>query len=176
MSENREVVVTGIGVFSSIGNTREDFWNALVSGTSGVKNIQAFDAGNHKSQIASEVTGFRPEDYLNRSQLRRMARVSQLATCAAVEAVKDAGLDLEKENTLRVGCVIGSAAGDHDHGEELYGKFKEKGPGFVNPLTVPRMIPNMPACNAAIVLGIRGPNLGVSTACATGCGPSGGAD
>jgi 3-oxoacyl-[acyl-carrier-protein] synthase II len=168
MSDDKLVVVTGIGVFSSIGNTREDFWNALVSGTSGVKTIQAFDAGNHKSQIASEVTGFRPEDYLNRSQLRRMARVSQLATCAAVEAVKDAGLDLEKENTLRVGCVIGSAAGDHDHGEELYGKFKEKGPGFVNPLTVPRMIPNMPACNAAIVLGIRGPNLGVSTACATG--------
>ena len=97
-----------------------------------------------------------------------MARVSQLASCAAVEAVKDANLDLEAEDRLRVGCVIGSAAGDHDDGEKLYGKFKEKGPGFVHPLTVPRMIPNMPACNAAMVLEVHGPNLGVSTACATG--------
>lgn len=168
MSERKEIVVTGLGIFSSIGNTRIDFWNALISGTSGIQLIQAFDASSHKSQMASEVRSFRPEDYLSRTQIRRMARVSQLASCAAVEAVKDAGLDLERENSLRVGCVIGSAAGDHDDGEELYAKFKEKGPGFVHPLTVPRMIPNMPACNAAIVLGIHGPNLGVSTACATG--------
>jgi 3-oxoacyl-[acyl-carrier-protein] synthase II len=167
MSEEKEIVVTGIGVFSSVGNTRTDFWNALISGTSGVKPIQAFDASGHKSQMASEVN-FTPEDYLSRSQIRRAARVSQLASCAAVEAVKDAGLNLEEENRLRVGCVIGSAAGDHDDCEEMYAKFKEKGPGFVNPLTVPRMIPNMPACNAAILLGIHGPNLGVSTACATG--------
>jgi 3-oxoacyl-[acyl-carrier-protein] synthase II len=167
MSEGKEIVVTGIGVFSSVGNTRTDFWNALISGTSGVKPIQAFDASGHKSQMASEVN-FTPEDYLSRSQIRRAARVSQLASCAAVEAVKDAGLNLEEENRLRVGCVIGSAAGDHDDCEEMYAKFKEKGPGFVNPLTVPRMIPNMPACNAAILLGIHGPNLGVSTACATG--------
>jgi len=168
MSEKREVVVTGLGVFSSIGNTRTDFWNALVSGASGIKPIQAFDASGHKSQMASEVTSFEPQDYLSRHQIRRMARVSQLASCAAVEAVKDAGLNLENEDSLRIGCVIGSAAGDHNDAEELYAKFKEKGPGFVNPLTVPRMIPNMPACNAAMVLGIHGPNLGVSTACATG--------
>lgn len=168
MDDGREIVVTGLGVFSSIGNTRSEFWDALVSGTSGVKPIQAFDASSHKSQMASEVTSFQPQDYLTRSQLKRMARVSQLASCAAVEAVKDAGLELERENRRRIGCVIGSAAGDHDDGEEMYAKFKEKGPGFVHPLTVPRMIPNMPACNAAIVLGIHGPNLGVSTACATG--------
>ena len=168
MADPREVVVTGIGVFSSVGNNREDFWNALISGTSGVEPIQAFDASEHKARMASEVRDFRPEDYLSRTQIRRMARVSQLASCAAVEAVKDANLDLEAEDRLRVGCVIGSAAGDHDDGEKLYGKFKEKGPGFVHPLTVPRMIPNMPACNAAMVLEVHGPNLGVSTACATG--------
>ncbi|MGD2120691.1 MAG: beta-ketoacyl-ACP synthase II [Gemmatimonadota bacterium] len=168
MSERGKIVVTGIGVISSIGSTRTDFWNALISGTSGIKPIQAFDASSHKSQMASEVTSFRPGDYLPRPQIRKMARVSQLAAAAAVEAVNDAGLDLEEENRLRVGCVIGSAAGDHDNAEELYAKFKEKGPGFVNPLTVPKSIPNMPACNAAIVLGIHGPNLGVSTACATG--------
>jgi 3-oxoacyl-[acyl-carrier-protein] synthase II len=163
-----DVVVTGIGVFSSIGTSRESFWEALVAGTSGIGPIQAFDASNHKSQMASEVIGFRPKDYLDRTQMRRMARFSQLATCASVEAVKDAHLDLDKADRLRIGCVIGSAAGDHDGSEELYGKFKEKGPGSVHPLTVPRIIPNMPACNAAMELGIHGPNLGVSTACATG--------
>jgi 3-oxoacyl-[acyl-carrier-protein] synthase II len=168
MSESKEIVVTGLGVFSSIGMTSSTFWDSLTTGTSGVKPTQAFDASSHKSQMASEVTSFNPEDYLSHKQIRKMARVSQLASCAAVEAVKDAGLDLEDEDRLRVGCVIGSAAGDHDDGAEMYARFEQKGPGFTNPLTVPRIIPNMPACNAAMVLGIHGPNLGVSTACATG--------
>jgi 3-oxoacyl-[acyl-carrier-protein] synthase II len=91
-----------------------------------------------------------------------------LASCAAVSAVKDAGLDLNSENPDRVGCVIGSAAGDYYNLEQQYDRFKEKGPGFVNPLAIPKVIPNMPASNVGITLGIRGPNLGVSTACATG--------
>ena len=82
-----------------------------------------------------------------------MARVSQLASCAAIEAVKDAGLDLESENLARIGCVIGSAAGDYANIEEQHLRFQQKGPGSVNPLSIPRIIPNMPACNAAIVLG-----------------------
>jgi 3-oxoacyl-[acyl-carrier-protein] synthase II len=163
-----DVAVTGIGVFSSIGCDRETFWSSLVSGTSGIKYIQAFDASRHKSKIASEVISFQPEIFLNFKQARRMARVSQLASCAAVSAVKDAGLDLNSENPDRVGCVIGSAAGDYYNLEQQYDRFKEKGPGFVNPLAIPKVIPNMPASNVGITLGIRGPNLGVSTACSTG--------
>lgn len=163
-----DVAVTGIGVFSSIGCDRETFWSSLVSGTSGIKYIQAFDASRHKSKIASEVISFQPEIFLNFKQARRMARVSQLASCAAVSAVKDAGLDLNSENPDRVGCVIGSAAGDYYNLEQQYDRFKEKGPGFVNPLAIPKVIPNMPASNVGITLGIKGPNLGVSTACATG--------
>ncbi|MGO9315452.1 MAG: beta-ketoacyl-ACP synthase II [Syntrophobacteraceae bacterium] len=163
-----DVAVTGIGVFSSIGCDRETFWSSLVSGTSGIKYIQAFDASRHKSKIASEVISFQPELFLNFKQARRMARVSQLASCAAISAVKDAGLDLNSENLDRVGCVIGSAAGDYYNLEQQYDRFKEKGPGFVNPLAIPKVIPNMPASNVGITLGIRGPNLGVSTACATG--------
>jgi 3-oxoacyl-[acyl-carrier-protein] synthase II len=94
--------------------------------------------------------------------------VSQFASCAAVEAVRDAGLDLEKEDPARIGCVIGSAAGDYDNIEVQYDKFRKRGPGSVSPMSIPKIIPNMPACNAAIVLGIHGPNLGVATACATG--------
>lgn len=166
--QDRSVVVTGIGVFSSIGCNRNDFWNALVAGISGVRFISSFDASLHKTQIASEIVSFAPEKLLPVKQARRMARVSQLAACASIEALKDAGLDLSKEDPLRIGCVIGSAAGDYHTLEEQFSRFKEKGPGSVNALTVPKVIPNMPACNVALSLSINGPNFGVSTACATG--------
>ena len=168
MEDKKSVVVTGIGVFTSIGCKRDDFWNSLITGSSGIKRIQAFDPQGHKSQIASEVLSFKPEEYFDRKESRKMARVSQLASGAAIEAVKDAGLDLNNEDRSRIGCVIGSAAGDTTHLEEQHIRFLKMGPGSVNPLTVPRVIANMPACNAAIVLGIHGPNLGVSAACSTG--------
>ena len=168
MTDEKGIVVTGIGVFTSIGSSRTEFWKSLVAGKSGVRRIQAFDPAGHLSQIASEVVSFNPEDFISGKQARKMARVSQLASCAAVDAVRDAGLDLEKEDLARIGCVIGSAAGDYDNIEAQYGKFREKGPGSVSPMSIAKIIPHMPACNAAIVLGIHGPNLGVSTACATG--------
>lgn len=168
MTDEKGIVVTGIGVFTSIGSGRAAFWKSLVAGRSGVRRIQAFDPDGHLSQIASEVISFDPEEFISGKQARKMARVSQFASCAAVDAVKDAGLDLEKEDPARIGCVIGSAAGDYDNIEAQYGKFRERGPGSVSPMSIPKIIPNMPACNAAIVLGIHGPNLGVATACATG--------
>jgi 3-oxoacyl-[acyl-carrier-protein] synthase II len=168
MEYKKSVVVTGIGVFTSIGCTRFDFWNSLIAGKSGINRIQAFDPTGHKSQMASEILTYEPLDYFDRKEARKMARVSQLASSAAIEAVKDAGLDLEKEDRSRIGCVIGSAAGDYTHLEEQHERFLGRGPGSVNPLTVPRVIPNMPVCNAANVLGIHGPNLGVSAACTTG--------
>jgi 3-oxoacyl-[acyl-carrier-protein] synthase II len=168
MHDEGAVVVTGIGVFTSIGCKRVDFWNALRSGQSGIRRIGAFAPDGHLSQIASEVIGFDPEDYVTYQQARKMARVSQLASCAAIEAVRDAGLDLDSENRARIGCVIGSAAGDYTNIEQQHLRFQRKGPGSVNPQSIPRIIPNMPACNAAIVLGIHGPNMGVATACATG--------
>ena len=168
MDKNRSVAVTGIGVFTSIGSNRADFWNSLITGRSGIRKIQAFDPHTHKSQIGSEVISYKPEDYFDRKESRKMARVSQLASSAAIEAVKDAGLDLDNEDKARIGCVIGSAAGDYEHLEDQHIRFLKMGPGSINPLTVPRVIPNMPVCNAAMVLGIHGPNLGVSAACTTG--------
>ena len=164
----KSVVVTGIGVFTSIGCNRIDFWESLMAGKSGITRIQAFDPTGHKSQVASEVLSYNPEDYFDRKESRKMARVSQLASSAAIEAVKDAGLDLNNEDRTRIGCVIGSAAGDNTYLEEAHERFLKRGPGSVNPLTVPRVIPNMPVCNAANVLGLHGPNLGVSAACTTG--------
>ena len=168
MDKNRAVVVTGIGVFTSIGCNRNDFWNSLISGKSGIKTIQAFDPAGHKTKIGSEVLNYKPEDYFDRKEARKMARFSQFASSAAIEALKDAGLNLDNEDRLRIGCVIGSAAGDYNHLEEQYQRFSKMGPGSINPLTVPRIIPNMPACNVAMTLGIYGPNLGISAACTTG--------
>lgn len=168
MQKNKAVLVTGIGVFTSIGSTREDFWNSLISGKSGISKIKAFDPVGHKSQIGSEVLSYNPENYFDRKESRKMARVSQLASSAAIEAVKDAGLILDNEDRGRIGCVIGSAAGDITHLEDQHQRFLKMGPGSVNPLTVPRVIANMPVCNASMVLGIHGPNLGVSAACTTG--------
>ncbi len=169
MDISRDVAVTGVGVISSIGCGRSTFWNSLIDGISGVKPIAAFDPSRHKTRIASEVSSFEPERLLDHKQVRRMARVSQFAVCAGLDAVQDAGLELDKEDLSRIGCVIGSAAGDYSNLEEQLVRFRERGPGFVNPLTIPKVIPNMPACNVAIALGIHGPNLGVSAACSTGC-------
>jgi 3-oxoacyl-[acyl-carrier-protein] synthase II len=168
MDNKNIVVVTGIGVFTSIGCNRIDFWNSLINGRSGVRKIQSFDPQLHKSQIGSEVMSYKPEDYFDRKESRKMARVSQLASSAAIEAVKDSGMNLDNEDRARIGCVIGSAAGDQLHLEDQHLRFVKMGPGSVNPLTVPRVISNMPACNASMYLGIHGPNVGISAACTTG--------
>ena len=168
MSDENTIVVTGIGVFTSIGCTRDGFWRSLIAGQSGVQRIQAFDPEGHLSQIASEIPAFDPGEFINRKQARRMARVSQLATCAAIQAVSDGGLDLEREDPARIGCIIGSAAGDYTFLEEQFQRFSTRGPGSVNALAVPKIIPNMPAANAAITLGVTGPNMAPCAACATG--------
>jgi len=111
--EREGVLVTGIGVCTPIGSSRKEFWANVIAGTSGVARIRAFDPAGHISQIAAEIAGFDPTAYMSRKQARRMARVSQLATAAAVETVRDAGLDLDREDRDRIACVIGSAAGDY---------------------------------------------------------------
>jgi 3-oxoacyl-[acyl-carrier-protein] synthase II len=168
MNAQTRVVVTGIGVQTSIGCTRAEFWQSLVNGRSGVALISSYDPTGQPCRIASEVRGFNPLTHIAKKLAGRMARNSQLAACAAADAVKDAGLELGRENPIRVGCVIGSAAGDYLTLDDQYRKFLEKGPGALSPFAVPKIIPNMPGCNVAIVLGIEGPNFGAVSACATG--------
>jgi len=167
MKNERSVAVTGIGVFTSIGCNREDFWESLKNGKSGVNRIQAFDPSDHKTQIAAEILNYNPADYFDRKESRKMARSSQLASSAAIEAVKDAGLNLDLEDRSRIGAVIGSG-GDYTFLDEASVRFSKMGPSSVNPLTVPRVIPNMPVSNAAMVLGIHGPVFGTAAACTTG--------
>ena len=167
MQEER-IAVTGLGVFTAIGKTPQDFWEALVSGRSGAGPIEGFDATGFKSTIAAEIRGFDPREYLPRKRAKRMSRFSQLASSAALEAASNAGVDLSAVDPTRVGTVIGTAAGDYTNLEHQHQVLLEEGPNHGNPLAVPLIIPNMSSANVAIDLGIEGPNLGVATACSSG--------
>ena len=162
------VVVTGLGVVSSVGIGVEAFWKSCAAGASGAARISSFDPAGLHSQIACEVKGFDPELRIPKKQARRLARFSQFAVYAAAEAVEMAGLDLGAEDRSRIGCLVGAAAGGYDVLEEQYDSFFRTGPRNGNPLAVPKTIANMAACAVAINLGITGPNASVLSACATG--------
>ncbi|MFO8063699.1 MAG: beta-ketoacyl-ACP synthase II [Spirochaetota bacterium] len=167
-TQQDRIAVTGIGVYSPIGNNRKDFWTALVQGVSGAGPITGFDASGFKSTVAAEIKDFDPHQYLSKKRARRMSRFSQLASSAALQAAEDAGLETHNMDPLRVGTVIGTAAGDYVNLEAQHKILLEKGPGNGHPLAVPMIIPNMSSANVAIDLGISGPNLGVATACSSG--------
>ena len=162
------IVVTGIGVVSPLGCSKDAFWGNLVAGRSGAAEISAFDAAGYGSRIACEARDFVPEQRLDRKRVKRMARFSQMASFAALAAVEDSGVELTAYDSARVGCVIGSAAGDFEHLAAQFAVHDAKGPGHGNALAVPKIIVNMASSNAAMDLGIHGPNAAVVSACATG--------
>lgn len=168
MSMKPRIVVTGIGVVTPIGSGREAFWSALTAGVSGGGTISAFDASPYATQIAAECRDFDPMAYMHRKLAGRMGRNSQMAVAAAMQAVQDAGLDLAGMDTARVGCCVGAAAGDFNTLEENHVEFLDRGAKAISPFCVPKVIPNMPAGNVAIALGIHGPNFAALSACATG--------
>ena len=167
MVKDNDVVVTGLGVISSLGLNAAEFWEGLCAGRSGASPITHFNTDGHRSRIAAQIVGFDPVGRVGKKRSRRMARFSQLASCSALEAVENAGLDLEKENPARVGCSWGTAAGDYDNMEAQHSIIVEKGPGKGDPMAVPKIIPNMSSANISIDLGIHGPNLGTVTACSS---------
>jgi len=168
MKNPKDIVVTGIGTITPIGLNRKEFWKNLTAGISGADYIRGFDTEGFRSKIACEVKDFTAADYMDRRSARKMTRFSQLAVCASLEAVKDSGVDLGSIDSLRAGCIMGSAAGDYEVLEKQFATLAERGPGRGNPLAVPKIIPNMAAGNVAIELGIHGPNMAVLSACATG--------
>ena len=163
-----EVVVTGMGVVSALGSTVDEFWLNCLKGISGAARISAFDASGHHSAIACEIRGFNPDERMSNKQSRRLARFSQLAVYAAIEAVAQAGLDIPNMDPSRIGCLVGSAAGGYDVLDEQFSSFISKGPKKGNPFAVPKTIANMASCAVAINLGIVGPNFAILSACATG--------
>ncbi len=165
---SRRVVVTGMGVVSPIGIGVEEFWQGIKQERIGFAPITGFDATDYKCKLAAQVRDFQPENYMDKKAARRMERFSQFAVAAAGEAIKDAALDMEKEDPYRVGCAVGSGIGSLQAIEREYGRLMEKGPSRVAPLFVPLMISNMAAGNVSIAYGLKGKSLNVVTACATG--------
>jgi 3-oxoacyl-[acyl-carrier-protein] synthase II len=166
-ADARRVVVTGLGVCAPVGTGVPAFWDALVAGRSGIGPITAFDASSLRSRIAGEVTDVDTAKALSPRLVKRTARFTQLALIAAREALGDAGLD-EGEARENVAVVLGSGIGGFDLCEREHQVFLSRGPGRFAPLTVPMIIPNMAAGWLAMETGCRGPNLCISTACATG--------
>lgn len=164
----RRVVVTGLGVITPIGNSVEEFWNAVKEQKIGFGEITGFDTEEYKCHLAAEVKDFAPEKYMDARAAKRMELFSQYAVAAAKEALEMSGLDLDKEDRYRVGCAIGSGIGSLQAIEREHAKLLEKGPKRVGPLFVPMMISNMAAGNVAIMFGLQGKSLNVVTACATG--------
>ena len=168
MGNPEDIVVTGLGVICALGNDTETVWKNSIDGVSGAGTISAFDATGFGSTIACEVKEFDPSQRMDKRRARRMARFSQLAVAAGVEAWNDSGLEPEKENPALIGAVVGTGAGDYENLEQQHRTLLEKGPLKGHPLAVPKIITNMAAGNLAVELGIHGPNFAAISACATG--------
>lgn len=164
----KRVVVTGMGAITPIGNNVEDFWANVKKGTVGIGPITYFDTSEYKATLAAQVKDFDAAKRMDPKAARRMEQFSQFAVAAADEAIKDAGLDLEKEDPYRIGVSVGSGIGSLQIIEKEYEKLLEKGPKRTNPLFVPLMISNMAAGNVSIAFGLKGKCINVVTACATG--------
>jgi len=171
MSHNNSrprVVITGLGAITPLGSSISQFWEGLVAGQSGIRKITQFDASDMPCQIAGEVPDFDPEDYLERKEARRVARSAQFALGAATQAVTDAGLPDPMANSERVGVVFGTTIGGLERLDDGIIRLRTVGLSRVNPFVLPSGIPNLGAFLIAQRYQCFGPNITISTACATG--------
>jgi len=165
----KRVVVTGLGAVTPLGNDVETTWKNAIAGKSGAGPITQFDASLFKTQFACEVKGFDPSELFERREMRKYDRYSQLAIKAAKEAIKNSGLDFEKEDTNRIGVVFSAGIGGIKTFEEEVGGYylaKDRGPRF-NPFFIPKMIADIAAGHISMIYGLRGPNYATVSACAS---------
>ena len=167
-ASKRRVVVTGLGVVSPVGIGVDTAWANIVAGKSGITRITKFDPSNFSSQIAGEVKGFDVSQYLPAKEARRMDTFIQYGLAAAIEAVKDSGIEATEENAERIGVSIGSGIGGLGLIEETNDTYDEGGPRKVSPFFIPGTIINMISGNLSIMFGFKGPNVSIVTACTTG--------
>jgi 3-oxoacyl-[acyl-carrier-protein] synthase II len=163
------VVVTGIGVVTPIGNTVEEFWNAMLEGKSGADYITRFDTTHFETKFACEVKNFDPLLYLNRKEVQRMDLFTQFAIAAATQALQDSGFNLDKINKERTGVIFGSGIGGmwtYHYQQQLVYENNGK-PDRISPFFIPMMISDIAAGHIAIRWGFKGPNYATTSACAT---------
>lgn len=164
----KRVVVTGMGLITPIGNEVKTFWDNIHKGKVGIGPIRNFDTSDYRAKLSAEVCDFDPADYMSAKEAKRMDRFSQFAVAAAKQAVQDSGLDMEQEDSYRMGVSIGSGVGSLMGIEREYDKLLARGPGKIHPLTAPMVLGNMAAANVAMQFGLHGKCIDVVTACATG--------
>ncbi len=164
----KRVVITGMGAITPIGKDVDTFWNEVKKGTIGFAPISAFENKDSRVTLAAEVADFDAKEYMDPKKARRMERFCQFAVAAAGQALADSKLDMEKEDPYRVGCSISSGIGSMQCMEREHSHQLEKGQERVSPLMVPLLISNMAAGNVAICYGLKGKNINVVTACASG--------
>jgi 3-oxoacyl-[acyl-carrier-protein] synthase II len=164
----RRVVVTGIGLITPSGKNKDENWDNIKNGRSGIGKITRFDAQHHASQIAGEIKNYDPNQYFDRKELRKFDPFIQFALIAADEAVKDSGLDLNAIDKEKAGTYIGSGIGGIQTIETNKEILMQKGPDRISPFFLPACIANLAAGQVSIKFGFKGPNLANCTACATG--------
>ena len=161
------VVVTGIGIVSPVGLTRDATWDALIAGTSGIGPITRFDPTGLATTFAGEVTGFDPVAVVGRKEARRTDRYTQLAIAATQEAIAQSELEITESNADRVGVLLGTAIGGLETLETGARTLSEQGPNRISPFFFPMFLPNMASGVVAINTGARGPNFAPTSACAS---------
>ncbi|MHC4387308.1 MAG: beta-ketoacyl-ACP synthase II [Planctomycetota bacterium] len=162
----RRVVITGLGCITALAESADALFTALCEGKSSVSVIQYFDTTIFPVKIGGEIKDFDPTKYIDQRESKRMDRFTQFAVTAAIQAVNDSGIDLSKEDVYRVGVVVGTGIGGIQEIEQQHIRLIEK--GKVSPFCVPRLMANAASGNIAILYGLRGPNICVSSACASG--------
>src|SRR6187455_3877515 len=166
--ELKRVVVTGMGAITPIGNTIDEYWNGLINGVSGADMITLFNASKFKTRFACEIKGFEPTAFLEKKEARKIDRFTQIALVASDQAVKDAGITKDNDNTDRVGVVFASGIGGLiTFQEEVVNFAKGDGTPRFNPFFIPKMILDIAAGHISMRHGFRGPNFAVVSACAS---------
>ena len=165
---SRRVVVTGIGLVSPVGLTRDETWGSLLAGESGIEHIASFDAEELETTIAGEVKGFDATSYVGRKEARRMDRFVQFAVAATLEAMEQASLEVNDENSERVAVIIASGIGGIITLSEQIGVMDKRGASRVSPFLVPMMLPDMASGQVSMLIGAKGPNFATVSACSSG--------
>ncbi len=164
----KRVVVTGLGAVTPLGNSVEETWKAVREGRSGAGPITRFDTEDHATKIACELKGFDPKNWMDGKEARKMDIFAQYAVAGSVEAMKDAGLTEGSFNPERTGVILGVGIGGFTTTQDSMRILFEKGPARIPPMSIPKLIANIGPGNVAIVLGLHGPCLTVTTACSSG--------
>lgn len=164
----RRVVITGIGTVNPLANNLQDFWLKACNGESGVDQISLFDTTGFRTRIGAEVRSFHPEDIIGSKQVKRLDRYAQFGLIAAIDAIRDSGIDQSSDPFQHAAVIVGTGIGGMSSFEEESRKFQTVGASRISPFLVPRIMPNAAAAAISIHFGTKGACLNVSSACASG--------